>query len=174
MSCHSVPYTDGFVDRPGLTIHRAHLRHLQAVGDQHQQSDLQHRLISQNTVLDAAIDIAAYAKASLQLGMRPCFSFLGTSLYIAHLALWEHLQSKKLPARTNEENRAEEGLKNIVWLVESAAQNAENPAMFEVLTAVRQTQRVLARPTVVVEEPVLPSAPFQQVCSVPYSPLERN
>jgi hypothetical protein len=106
--------------------------------------------------------------------MRQCFCFLGTSLYIAYLALWEYLQSIKIPGRTNEENRIQQGLKNIVWLVETAAQPGENPTMSEVLTAIREMQRIPARHALLAEETVLPTAPFHQVCSAPSYPLQRS
>lgn len=113
------------------------------------------RVMSQNTILDSAADVAAYTKASLQLGMRQCFAFLGTSLYIAYLSIWEYLHNKHSAGRTDDPSRAGQGMDNMMWLIEHISQSGENPSMQEVLSAVRALQQTPGNTKV--EEASLPT-----------------
>lgn len=113
-------------------MHRAYLR-MRIPED---QQNVLHRVMSQTTVIESALDIAAYTKASIQLGMRTCFAFLGTSLHLACLGLWEYLEQKPSTGHANEIARAEQGLDNTLWMIEHIAQGGENPSMSDVLLAV--------------------------------------
>lgn len=116
-------------------MHRAYLR-MRIPEDQ--QNEILQRVMSQTTVIEAALDIAAYTKASIQLGMRTCFAFLGTSLHLACLGLWEYCQQKPSSGHSNEIARAEKGLDNTLWMIEHIAQGGENQSMSDVLLAVEK------------------------------------
>lgn len=151
----------------GLTVHRALLLKTTS-SESPKQTDTLQLILSQNAILDSAMDIAAYAKASLQLGMKPCFAFLATSLYIGYLALWEHLQIKQSPGRIDDTSKIEQGMNNIIWAVDYIHKTGDNSAMAEIVAAIRAMGRSPARNRLTSVEPPLhtPTVASDGVCFI--------
>lgn len=152
----------------GLTVHRTFLQQTSS-GPATKQTDTLQLILSQNAILDSAMDIVAYAKASLQLGMRLHFAFLATSLHIAYLALWEHMQTKQSPGRTDDTSRIEQSMNDILCVVERIHKSGDNAAMAEVVSAIKAMQQTPGRNLLTSVEPPLPTASPSEVCDATVS-----
>lgn len=98
------------------------------------------RLISEAAVLDGAIAVIDTCKRLIQLGIHLSFWFLTVDLQIACLALCEYLQNQHEKPTGTDISKPEEGLKTATGLLQEIADSGENPAVSQVLDAVKAIQ----------------------------------
>lgn len=96
--------------------------------------------ISEAAVLDGALTVIDTCKRLIQLGIHLSFWFLTVDLQMACLALCEYLQNQHDKPRGTDVRKSEEGLKTAIDLLQQIADSGENPAVGQVLEAVKAVQ----------------------------------
>jgi hypothetical protein len=122
-----------------LIMHRSFL--IQRYQLQPQQAFNQQRQVSEAAVLDGALTVIETCKRLIELGIHLSFWFLTVNLQIACLALCEYLQNQHEKPTGTDTSRPEEGLKIATSLLQNIADSGENPAVSQVLEAVKAIQQ---------------------------------
>lgn len=121
-----------------LIMHRSFLIQRGQLEPQH--TFARQRQLSEEAVLDGALTVIDMCKRLIQLGIHLSFWFLTVDLQIACLALCEYLQNQPEKPTGNDITRPENGLRTATNLLQDISDSGENPAVSQVLDAVKAIQ----------------------------------
>ncbi|KAL7010339.1 hypothetical protein EMMF5_000362 [Cystobasidiomycetes sp. EMM_F5] len=124
----------------GIIMHRSFLiqREIQEPSEAYRYQ----RGISEAAILDSAMQILDFCRRLIRLGVHLSFWFITSHIQISCLALCEYIQNyvERGLLGSSDLAQPQQGLETAVALLEEIEQSGENPAVVQVLEAVRTIQ----------------------------------
>ena len=111
------------------------------------------RSVSESSILESALQVLEQSRRLIRLGMHLSFWFIISDIQIACLALCEYIQNfiERGLIEGDLLTQPQEGLQAAITLLEEIEQSNENPAVTQVLEAVRTIQEAV-RPAALVRD----------------------